>query len=66
MSKSSYREYFASVKKYVRLRPFLDMCSISAPNFSMFMRDSAYDCFLSIEKLELLYETLRSELAKIV
>lgn len=66
MSKSSYREYFANVKEYVKMKPFLKICNIPEPTFSMFMKDSAYDCFLSVERLELLKNCISERLLKIV
>lgn len=66
MSKSSYREYFADVKVYVKMKPFLKLLGISESNFSMFMKDSAYDCFMSIENLERLKSSISERLLKIV
>ena len=66
MSKSSYREFFADVRVYVKMKPFLKMCGIAESNFSMFLKDSAYDCFMSIENLERLKQCISVVLLKIV
>lgn len=66
MSKSSYREYFADVKLYVKMKPFLKNLGISESNFSMFMKDAAYDCFMSLDNLERLKCSISEILLKIV
>lgn len=65
MTKDSYREYFANVKRYVKFRPFLIDCDIVSSQFSLFMRGSEYNWTMSIEKLDLLYNHVHGTLEKI-
>lgn len=64
--KTFYREYFASMKGYVKFKPFLKSCNILDSNFSMFMKGSAYDCFMSIDNLEKLKTSISEFFLNIV
>lgn len=66
MTKSSYREYFANVRKYVIMKPFLKLANIQQSNFSWFMKDSAYDHLLSLDKLATLESCIKETLNNIV
>lgn len=66
MTKSSYREYFANVKKYVKMKPFLEASNISLANFSYFMKGSAYDHLLSLDKLKSLELCIIEMLSEVV
>lgn len=64
--KHSYREYFANVKKYVKMKPFLKEAGITESNFSMFMKGEAYDWCMSVEKLNILKNLIEEFALKIV
>lgn len=66
MSKNSYREYFASVRKYVKMKPFLELASITNANFSYFMKGESFNHLISIEKFQCLESLLKDTLQKIV
>lgn len=66
MSKSSYREYFASVRLYVIMKPFLQKAKITNYNFSYFMKGPEYDHLISISKLSTLKSILQETLLEIV
>lgn len=65
MTKDSYREYFANVKRYVKFRPFLTDLNIVGSQFSLFMRGSDYNWTMSVEKLDCLYNLVHDTLKKI-
>lgn len=54
-TKSDYRSFFASVKKYLKFQPFLLELGINQSAFSKFMKNDLFDYEVSIEKLNLLY-----------
>lgn len=66
MSKSSYREYFANVQKYVKMTHFLKIASVQPSNYSWFMKGSAYDHLLSLDKLAALESAVKEVLLEIV
>ena len=64
MSKSDYKVYFAMMKPKIKFSYFLDLCGIDKSKFSKFMTKNT-DWELSIEKLELLYNCIKSELKNV-
>lgn len=60
MSKVDYRLYFVEMSKYVKITKFLKDCNIGQSNFSKFLNNDSdlADNFISIEKLELLKDTI--------
>lgn len=66
MSKSSYREYFANVRLYIIMKPFLQKAGITNSNFSYFMKGPEYDFLISVEKLNSLKNALQEVIYEIV
>lgn len=66
MSKSLYREYFANVRKFVIMKPFLKEAGIAQSNFTYFMKDDAYNHLVSLDKLEKLESCLKNGLYEII
>jgi hypothetical protein len=54
-TKSDFRSFFASVKRYLKFQPFLKELGINQSAFSKFMKNDLFDYEVSIEKLNLLY-----------
>lgn len=54
MTKSSYRDYFKSIMRYVKLTKIAEDNGIAKSTVSMFLKDSHFDYQMSLEKLELL------------
>ncbi len=65
-SKASYRSYFAKCKKYVKISVLAKEIGISQSNLSYFMKNSAYDALISIDKLHALEMHISNTLKKIV
>lgn len=65
-SKAYYRSYFAQCKKYVKISVLAKEIGISQSNLSYFMKNSAYDALISIEKLNALEMHISNTLKKIV
>ena len=65
-SKNEFRSYFAKCKKYVKISVLAKEIGISQSNLSYFMKDSAYDALISIDKLALLENHISETLLKIV
>lgn len=60
MTKNDYRTFFAYCKSYIVFKPFLIECNIPQSNFSRFMKSSEFDYYLSIDKLECLYNSIKN------
>lgn len=65
-SKQEFRAYFAECKKYVKISVLAKEIGISQSNLSYFMKDSAYDALISLEKLISLENHIQNTLEKIV
>lgn len=63
MNKTEYREYFAECKKLIKLSYVCKMCGIPQSHLAGFM--GGYDYALSIDKLEIIRNTLISLCEKI-
>ena len=61
-SKSWYRTYFADVSVYLKMNYFLKRANVNQPNFSRFMKSSAYDYLISLTKLNALYDEIHQKL----
>lgn len=66
MSKSSYREYFAECRRFLKMKYFLKLSGISESNFCLFMKGDAYDYTVSIEKLDSLKNNIKVFCSEIV
>jgi len=49
--KNELRSFFASVKGYIVMKPFLKMAGIPESSFSLFMKGEMFDYQISTEKL---------------
>lgn len=65
MKKSDYRDFFASVKPFVKINYFLKRAGISSGAFSLFMRGESHDYCLSVESFQRIYDDLTDVLGKI-
>jgi hypothetical protein len=61
-SKSMYRAYFADVVVWLKMNYFLKKANVDQPNFSRFMKSSAYDYLISVEKLEALKRVVQDKI----
>lgn len=66
MPKEFYRNFFAQVSPFVKLNYFCKRVGVRQPHLSLFIKDKAYDMFMSVENLELLYNAIKSELENVV
>lgn len=55
MSKDDYRSFFAQCKPYVKLSRFADMAGIHKSTLSLFMKGSAYNYCISLDRLNNMY-----------
>lgn len=53
--KEFYRAKFISMKPYIKLSKYCEECGIYKTTLSKFMKDSAYDDVISVNKLDNLY-----------
>lgn len=51
MNKSYYRDLFIELKPFLKLSYFCKLADIKPSALSMFLKDSAYDHMISVEKL---------------
>lgn len=51
MNKSYFRDLFIELKPFLKLSTFARMAEIEPSALSMFMKNSAYDHMISVEKL---------------
>lgn len=65
VSKSDYRTYFADVFEILKVTSILRKHNEPYFNLSKFMKDSAYDHYLSIAKLEQYRQWILEEIEKI-
>lgn len=61
-AKADYRQYFASVKMWLKMNYFLKQVNIDSSNFSRFLRSDEHDYLVSIDKLNKLYEEIQKKL----
>ena len=60
--KSYYRTVLNDLKPYIKLSAFINDLNIQSGNISKFLKDPAYDDTMSIEKLDLLYKSIKTTL----
>lgn len=65
MKKSDYRDFFASVKPFIKLSYFLDRNHLSRSTFTLFMKGSEHDYMISLDRLAVLYADVCDTLAKV-
>lgn len=68
MSKSEYRSFFAICRPFIKFNFYLKQLHISAATFSRFMNyeDGRYDGFISIVRLDELYQQVYNSCSAIV
>lgn len=62
MTKNDYREFFANVQPFIKINYFLKQLKINSANYYMFMKGDDWNRFLSIDKLEALYNAINQEI----
>lgn len=60
MNKSFYRTSLNDCKKYIKLGLFADEVGISRSALTMFLKSEEFDYQISLEKLDLLYNTVKN------
>lgn len=64
-SKADYRHYFVECKQYIKLSAILKEHGQSHTNLSMFMKDEAYDHYLSLEMCKQIQEWIEEAIANV-
>lgn len=63
--KNWYRTSLTNIKRYVKLGVFCDDIGLSRSTLTMFLKGKEFDYQISIEKLDLLYSTIKKSLSSI-
>lgn len=63
--KSFYREWLRNVQMYVKISKLAKEVGIRQNLLSLFMKDSAYDYCLSVQKLQLLHDHIVETLSNV-
>lgn len=58
--KEYYRAEFNKLKKYLKLSHFATDCGIAYSNLSWFMKNNAYDHYMSIDKCDILLNYIKN------
>jgi hypothetical protein len=64
-TKEYYRQYFVECMPYVKLAAVLRDLGESKQNFSKFMKGSYYDHYMSLDKLDKIYNHLHNVLTNL-
>ena len=64
-TKEYYRQYFVECMPYVKLAAVLRDLGESKQNFSKFMKSESYDHYMSLDKLERIYNHLHDILTSL-
>lgn len=66
MSKSNYRLFFAQCKHLLRMVKFCEKANVNPVCFSRFMKGEEFNYYLSLEKLQDLYNVVIDELSSLI